>query len=183
MENYASSFILFDRKILVSNLVTLVISMDTMSRTIVIKKNVWKYYIKLPDFKTQCKFCEIKYYYVSPSNFKIHIARHHRKIWKYEKKKKLMESPWMYFKYFNKLSSQCIICDANVPSILESLENHLYLHSEEHRENYILRSWTWKYCTKSSDFEVECDICHKNLSLPIKEHLNSHIKKKNISTS
>nr|XP_012225322.1 PREDICTED: uncharacterized protein LOC105673914 [Linepithema humile] len=149
---------------------------DRMPLSIANKKHVWKYYIKLSDFKAQCKFCEKKYNYLTSSNCHTHISKHHTRIWKYEKEKKLIKLPWIYFKYQNKLYSQCIICDANVLSTSESVENHLNSHSEEQRKNHILRDWSCKYFTKRGDFVVECNICHNNVSLSIKSHLTAHIK-------
>nr|XP_012221829.1 PREDICTED: uncharacterized protein LOC105671885 [Linepithema humile] len=146
------------------------------SLTIVTKKNVWKYCVKLPNFKAQCIFCEKKYYYITVDSFRIHIARHHRKIWKYEEEKKRIKLPWMYFKYSNKLYSQCIICNANVRSTSESTENHLSSHSEKQRKNHILRSWPYKYMTRRDDFVVECNICYKNFALGIYQGLIFHIK-------
>nr|XP_012232216.1 PREDICTED: uncharacterized protein LOC105677908 [Linepithema humile] len=174
----ASSLILFDRKVLVSYSVIRVQSLetDTMSLDIATKKHLWKYYVQLPNFEAQCKFCENKYNYGRYNNFKLHIARCHKKIWKYEEERKLIKWPWMYFKYSIELYSQCVICDANILSTSESIENHLNSHSEEQRENHILRNWPRKYWTQRSDFMVECNICHKNVPICIYKYLNSHTK-------
>nr|XP_012225751.1 PREDICTED: uncharacterized protein LOC105674178 [Linepithema humile] len=146
-----------------------------MSSSIITKQNLWKYYVKLSDFKAQCMFCEKKYYYVMAINFQTHITIHHKKIWKCEEERKLIKKgPWMYFKYLNELYSRCIICDVNVLST--SVENHLNTHSEKQRKNRKYRNWLWKYCRKRKDFLVECDICHKNLSLSIQRQLSYHIK-------
>nr|XP_012224999.1 PREDICTED: uncharacterized protein LOC105673738 [Linepithema humile] len=150
---------------------------SSMSLNIATKKHLWKYYVQLPDFEAQCKFCESKYIYIDAKNFKRHVARKHSKIWKYEEKKKLIKGPWMYFKYSNKLYSQCIICDGNVLSTSESVKNHLSLHSEEQWKNCIPCNWARKYLTKSGDFEVECNICQNDFSLSIHSSLDHHIKK------
>jgi len=147
-----------------------------MFSSIATKKHLWKYYTKLPDCRAQCKFCENKYNYINSTEFKRHIAKKHKKIWEYERERKLSKWPWMYLKYLNKLYSQCIICDANVLSTSESAENHLSLHSEKQRENYIFCKWLWKYCVKRNDFAVECNIYHKYISLFIYNYLDFHIK-------
>nr|XP_012227772.1 PREDICTED: uncharacterized protein LOC105675320 [Linepithema humile]XP_012227773.1 PREDICTED: uncharacterized protein LOC105675320 [Linepithema humile] len=142
------------------------------------KKHMWKYYTKLPNFKAQCMFCEKKYTYISSyTNFYQHVARHHITIWKYEEKRKVMKEPWMYFKYLNKLYSQCIICDANVLSTFKSVKNHLNLHSGEQRKNYAYQNWSRKYWTQESDFVVECNVCHDNVSFPLHSIMGCHIKK------
>jgi hypothetical protein len=147
-----------------------------MFLNIVTKKHVWKYYTKLSDFTAQCKFCEKEYYYIKVANFERH-TRKHEEIWKYEEERKLTKWPWMYFKYFNKLYLQCIICDAKVLSATKSVENHLSSHSKKQQENHILRRWQWKYFTKRGDFVMECNICHKYLSLSVVNYLDRHIKK------
>jgi len=149
-----------------------------MSRSIATRKHVWKYYIKLPNFEAQCVFCEKKYCYVHFANFKNHVVTHHRKIWKYEENRKLIKWPWIYFKYLNKLYSQCIICNANVLSTSKSVKCHLNSHFEAQRKNYTYQDWLWKYWTSKDDLVVECNICHMNISLYMKSWLDSHIRLK-----
>nr|XP_012219788.1 PREDICTED: uncharacterized protein LOC105670699 [Linepithema humile]XP_012219797.1 PREDICTED: uncharacterized protein LOC105670699 [Linepithema humile] len=153
---------------------------DTSSKslTIVTQKHFWKYFVKLPDFKAQCMFCENKYNYINTANFFNHTKKYHKKILKYEQERKLIKIPWMYFKYLNKSHSQCIICDANVLSTSESVENHLSSHSEKQRKNYILCGWPYKYSTKINDFVMECNICNKNVLLSVYNYLDAHIKEK-----
>ena len=87
-----------------------------------------------------------------------------------------MKWPWMHFKYLDNIYLQCTICDANVLSTFESVENHLSLHSEEQQKNYKYKCWPCKYCTQEDDFMVKCDICHNNISIYVSQHLNIHIK-------
>nr|XP_012215768.1 PREDICTED: uncharacterized protein LOC105668132 [Linepithema humile] len=147
-----------------------------MSLNIATEKYIWKYYINLMGFEAQCKFCEKKYNYTDNENFIRHIAKLHKEIWKYEDGGKLRKWPWMYFKYSNIFSSQCIICDAKVLSTSKFVEDHLNSHSKDQQNNHILQSWTEKYWSKRNDFVVECNICHDNLTLSILECLDSHIK-------
>lgn len=141
------------------------------------KKQLWKYYVTLPDFKAQCIFCKYTINYINYLHFGEHITRQHKEILKYEGNRKLTKWPWMHFKYLDNLYLQCIICDAYVLFTIESTENHLSSHSEKQRKNHILRNWLWKYCTQEDDFVVRCDICCKNVSLSINHYLNSYIKK------
>nr|XP_012215920.1 PREDICTED: uncharacterized protein LOC105668249 [Linepithema humile]XP_012215928.1 PREDICTED: uncharacterized protein LOC105668249 [Linepithema humile] len=151
---------------------------SSKSLKIVTKKHLWKYFVKLPDFKAQCMFCKNKYNYISTINFRNHMEKYHKKTLIYEQERKLMKLPWMYFKYLNKSHLQCIICDANVLSTSESVENHLSSHSEKQRKNHILSSWPYKYSTKKDDFVAECNICNKNISLQVHDYLDIHIKVK-----
>lgn len=155
-----------------------VLSLERDTISVVTKNHLWKYYVKLPNFEAQCMFCEKKYYYIYCSNFQMHVTMCHNRIWKYEKKRRLMKWPWMYFKYFNELNSQCVICDANVPSIYESAENHLRSHSGEQLKNHIFCNWPSKYWTQTDDFAVKCNICQKeDLTLSLSKSINFHTKK------
>lgn len=90
---------------------------DTISKPSNIStKNVWKFYVKLRDFEAQCIFCENKYSYMSFTNFQIHVATHHRKIWTWEKEGRQIKWLLRYFKYLDDVYSQCIIYDVNVLS-------------------------------------------------------------------
>nr|XP_012219781.1 PREDICTED: uncharacterized protein LOC105670696 [Linepithema humile] len=176
------SFILFDRKVLVS--VTRVQSLrtDTMSLSNITKKNVREYYTLKTNSKAQCNFCKKKYIYVKNDTSKKHINRHHKEIKKYEEERKRIKWPWMYFKYLNESYSQCIICGANVPSISvesKSVEKHLKdFHSKEEQENHTPSNWLSKYTTRIDELLMECNICYKKLSISIQNvQLTNHIIK------
>ncbi|XP_067213426.1 uncharacterized protein [Linepithema humile] len=149
-----------------------------MSPNIITNKNVWEYYTKVSDFKAKCKYCKYTYLYKDSSNFKTHIKKH-KEISEDEEEKKLIR--WKYFKYLNQYSSQCVICNTDVPSTTESVEHHLSLHSEEQKNYYVYGTdWTLRFRTEKNDKIVECNICHKNISLCISKSLDYHIKKKHL---
>nr|XP_012225737.1 PREDICTED: uncharacterized protein LOC105674168 [Linepithema humile] len=153
---------------------------DTMSLKIITNKNVWEYYTKVSDFKAKCKSCGNTYCYKNSTNFKSHI-KIHKEISEDEEKKKLIR--WKYFKYLNKLYSQCIICNRDVPSTIKSVKHHLSLHSKKEQKNYIhVTDWTWRFWTEKNDNKVECNICHKDISLFIHKNLDNHIKTKHSNT-
>nr|XP_012219376.1 PREDICTED: uncharacterized protein LOC105670432 [Linepithema humile] len=152
---------------------------DTMSLSIITNKNVWEYYTKVSDFKAKCKSCENTYLYKDSSNFKTHI-KIHKEISEDEEKTKLIR--WKYFKYLNQYSSQCVICNTDVPSTTESVEHHLSLHSEQQQKNYYVygTNWTLRFRTEINDNIVECNICHKNISLCFSKSLDYHTRNKHL---
>nr|XP_012218878.1 PREDICTED: uncharacterized protein LOC105670109 [Linepithema humile] len=152
----------------------------SMSLNIATKERLWLYYIILSDFKIKCRSCKNKYCYINITHFRVHLKKKHKKVFKYEEKKKLKEWLWRYFKYFNKLFLQCIICSVNVQSKFESLVNHLRSHSKKQLKDHVSHSWLRKYCIKSGDFEMKCSICRKNLSSSIERNLNYHLKIKHL---
>jgi len=110
--------------------------------------------------------------------FNQHVKRMHEKIYKYENEKyrERQSKPWIYFKYFNELHSQCIICGVTVPSNSNSLVKHLRLHFSSTLANYKYRGWPWKYFIKYDDFEVECSICFSDLPSYTISSISHHMK-------
>nr|XP_012225919.1 PREDICTED: uncharacterized protein LOC105674289 [Linepithema humile] len=153
---------------------------DTMcipfNNRIVTKEKVWQYYEKLSDFLVKCKFCEKEYSYICVAHFKMHVKNLHKEIFEYEERQ-LEQLPWRFFKYFNEGSLQCIICSLSFESDYELLSNHLCQHSMKQLEDHTFRSWAWKYCTRTGNFEVECNSCNKNSIISIKGTLDYHIRR------
>nr|XP_012221210.1 PREDICTED: uncharacterized protein LOC105671540 isoform X2 [Linepithema humile] len=160
-----------------------------MSEIIVTKENVWQYYEKLSDWVAKCKFCANKYMYIDDRWFYEHIQRTHQEIFEYETYEGRQEWPWIYFKYAysytHPLSNictlylKCLLCGVNCDhSTIESLVNHLRNHSNNKKEleDYVFHDWVKKYCTKCTDFTMDCNLCFlSKYNFSLENHLNEHI--------
>nr|XP_012232471.1 PREDICTED: uncharacterized protein LOC105678049 [Linepithema humile] len=120
----------------------------------------------LKDFKAMCRTCGIKCCYIDTTNFNKHVNEKHINIYNYEKEHG-HSYPWMHFMYLDSYSLKCrcnkvikFNDEFNDTFNYEFLRKHLDDHSSEYFCNPSLyESWEWKYCTQSSDFEVQCNIC------------------------
>jgi hypothetical protein len=150
-------------------------TMTTMSTNTAKKSELWQNCTKLLDFQLKCGICKLRYCYFFIMEFNQHVKKMHEKIYKYEndKYRERQSKPWIYFKYFNELHSQCIICGVTVPSNSNSLVKHLRLHFSSTLDNYKYRGWPWKYFTECNN--VEISICLNNFFI-LSSSLNLHIK-------
>nr|XP_012232179.1 PREDICTED: uncharacterized protein LOC105677876 isoform X1 [Linepithema humile] len=147
-----------------------------MSEIIVTRENVWQYFEKVSDYQAKCKICAQKYIYIN-STFHQHIKRKHAEIFHYEETCKGRHE-WLCFKYNDTLTSQCLFCRQNFQSDFQFLAYYLHQKHVNEVENYVLYDWTWKYCTRISDFQIKCTVCTQELYIPLPQNLNKHIVNK-----
>nr|XP_012232180.1 PREDICTED: uncharacterized protein LOC105677876 isoform X2 [Linepithema humile] len=150
-----------------------------------VKENMWKYYTKLPNFRTRCKLqnCNFECNYISSTYFSIHIHEKHKAIFKW-KNAHNDQKPWIYFNYsFEYISdkeilySKCLMCGEFFLVDCESTTTHLLQkHSEEELRNFIDNPWIMKYFKVSDDTaEIKCTICCKNITINIFPFVSDHI--------
>nr|XP_012230658.1 PREDICTED: uncharacterized protein LOC105676981 [Linepithema humile] len=160
-----------------------------MSLSIATRMNVWDYYMKLPNLKAQCKFCENRYDYITPINFQRHIETQHQEIWKYEEKRKLECYLDSHIKriHSDKLKNMLETCNTVDSSESVSLHQtdtmslrHVGTQHPEiwkYEEERKLMKWPWMYFKYLNNLYSQCVICCANIlstSECVKDHLNSH---------
>ncbi|XP_067213710.1 uncharacterized protein [Linepithema humile] len=142
------------------------------------ESNSWltQYYIKLSNFRVQCKACPYNSYYIDVLLFKNHIDTEHASIALFERSE-LGETSlgWQYLQILNIYFAKCVICGVIFAIHENNMNDHMSKHSKQERQEWQAVLWPIKYFTKIYDLVAKCKICEKIIKLSISHDVIYHI--------